>query len=257
MTIDDSIARKYLSGEIPESYKNCWIYSALDEGYLFEDPDPKNREWVSKLCKKLKNQILNYLPRNEHTVRNLFPEFDAVVRDYTVLLVVGFPDPYDAMALEHDGKGYTIFDLIQFGADSLDETYNCHRVLTHELIHLCLYRQYPKPIGLSYIDELNYTAFQEGFAHALTFPENISEFTLDDFLADKYRCSKKQLQKALQETDADRQKQYLVSADTGDYWNKFASISGKLYLLNNLESIKAILLSGWTNFTEKILNDCW
>ena len=255
MTIDDSIVRKYLSGENPETYKNCWIYSALDEGYLFEDPDPQNREWVSMLCTKLKNQIRNYLPRNMHTVKNLFPEFDDVVRDYTVMLVVGFPDPYDAMALEHKGKGYTIFDLIQFGADSLDETYSCHRVLTHELIHLCLDRKYPKPIGLSYVDELNYTAFQEGFAHALTFPEDIATFKFHDSLAEKYTYSRRQLQIALRETDPDRQKQYLVSADTGDYWDKYASISGKLFLLNNLESIEELLLSGWKNFTDKILND--
>ena len=149
MNIDDSIVQKYLAGEKPETYNNCWIYGAFDEGYLFEDPDPQNREWVSLLCQKLKKQIENYLPRNELTVKSLFSEFDEVVYAYTVMLVVGFPDPYDAMALEHNGNAYTIFDLIQFGADSLEETYSCHRVLTHELIHLCLYRKYPKPVGLT------------------------------------------------------------------------------------------------------------
>ena len=255
MTIDDSIVQKYLSGEKPETYKNRWIYSSLDEGYLFEKPDPLNRDWVSLLCQKLKKQIKNYLPRNENPVKRLFPEFDEVVRAYTVMLVVGFPDPYDAMALEHNGNGYTIFDLIQFGADSLDETYSCHRVLTHEIIHLCLYRKYPKPEDLGYVDELNYTAFQEGFAHALTFPEDIATFQFNSFLADKYRNAKKQLRIALRETDTGRQKQYLVSADTGDYWDKYASISGKLFLLKNLESIEDFLLSGWRNFTEMILND--
>ena len=255
MIIDDSIVHKYLSGKHPETYKNCWIYSALGGGYLFEDPDPKNREWVSKLCTKLRNQISDFLPRNEHMVKNLFPEIDDVIRDYTAMLVVGFPDPYDAMALEYNGKGYTIFDLIQFGADSLDETYSCHRVLTHELIHLCLDRKYPNPIGLSYVDKLNYTAFHEGFAHALSFPEDIATFKFDNSLADKYRRSKKQLQIALRETNADKQKQYLAYADKGDYWDKYASISGKLFLLNNLKSIEDILLSGWNNFTERILND--
>ena len=255
MKIDDSIVQSYVNGISPETYKDCWIYSAFGRGCLFEDPDPGNREWVSKLCSKLKNQILNYVPRNEHLVRNLFPDFDTVARDYSIMLVVGFPDPYDAMVIEHDGKEYMVFDLIQFGADSLDEEYSCHRVLTHELIHMCLNRKYPKPVGLSYVDELNYTTFDEGFAHALTYPEDIAAFKFDDFLSEKYKHSKMQLQNALRETDTAKQKQYLISADAGDYWDKYASISGKLFLLNNLESIKDILLSGWGGFSERIMND--
>lgn len=255
MKIDDSIVQNYINGRNPETYNNCWIYSAFGRGNLFETPDPVNCEWVSKLYCKLKNQIVNYVPRNEEAVKKLFPDFEAVSSNYTIMLVVGFPDPYDAMVMEHDGKEYMVFDLIQFGADSLDEKYSCHRVLTHELIHMCLHKKYPKPAGLSYIDELNYIAFDEGFAHALTFPEDITSFNFNDDLNEKYLMAKKKLGEVYRETNPAMQKEFLISADTGDYWDKFASISGKMYLLKNKERLEEIYSSGWEGFSEIIIND--
>ncbi len=167
MRVDDSIVQKYLNGQEPISYSDCWIYSALGRGYVFETPKPLDREWVTQLCKKLKDQIMNFVQRNIKLVKQLFPSFDDVEKEYTVMLVVGFPDPYDAMVLEHDGKGYIVFDLIQFGKDSLDENYSCHGVLTHELIHICLHQKYRRIQNMSYIDDLNYTAFDEGIAHKI------------------------------------------------------------------------------------------
>ena len=32
------------------------------------------------------------------------------------------------------------------------------------MIHLCLVEDYPDPVNASYIDDLDYTAFNEGFA---------------------------------------------------------------------------------------------
>jgi len=255
MNIDDSIVRKYLSGESPETYKDTWIYRAFGARCLFEEPDPENRRWVSELCEKLKHQIRTYQPRNEQVVKSVFTDFDVVARDYTILLVVGFADPYDAMAIQHDGVEYLIFDLIQFRQESLAEDYSCHRVLTHELIHLCLHRRYPKPDGLSYIDELSYTAFDEGFAHALPYPDEIDFFEFDAFLTEQYKRSRMQLERALSETDAVRQREFLIAADTGDYWDKFASISGKLYVLSRPNHLNEIYLDGWHGFAHKVAND--
>lgn len=111
-------------------------------------------------------EVENYLK-----LRQLFPQFDRIANNYTILLVVGFPDPYDAMLLEHNGKAYMVFYLIQFQADSLNEDYSCHGVLTHELIHLYLMEDYPAAYEMSYVENLNYTDFNEGFAHSLTYVE--------------------------------------------------------------------------------------
>lgn len=215
--------------------------------------DPKNREWVAKLYDKLLDQINNFIPRNGDFVKRFFPNFDRIAADYTILLVVGFPDPYDAMVLEHDGKAYMVFDLIQFQEESLNKNYSCHRVLTHELIHLCLMEDYPLPSEMSYTEELNYTAFNEGFAHALTFSEDISEFAFDTFLDEKFETAKSTLMKALAETDSSKQTIYKRMADTGEYWNKFAAMAGKLYLLKNIDNFEVIYRNGWRNFTDRIL----
>ena len=255
MTIDDSIVQRYLHGEATESYSGCWIYCALGGGRRFEEPDPANRGWVSLLCAKLRDQIPNYVPRNESVVRSLIPEFESIAREYTIMLVVGFPDPYDAMVLEHDGKEYLVFDLVQFGSESLSDEYSCHRVLTHELIHMCLHRMFPIPKDPSYIEELDYTTFNEGFAHALPYSDDWASFELNGFMREKYNESRRKLSGALQETDAARQKECRLSADEGDYWDKYASIGGKLYLLRHKEDIAQILRSGWRGFASDVVND--
>jgi len=252
MIIDDSIILKYINGESPETYCNSWIYSAIGRGYTFDAPDSSNREWVFELYKRLKLQINDYIPRNAKLVSKLFPDFDSLVKSYTIMLVVGFPDPYDAMVLEHDGKEYMVFDLIQFGKDALSQEYSCHKVLTHELLHMCLHNKYPKLDNLSYKDELSYTAFDEGFAHAVSYPEDINNFTFNPFLEEKYIISKEKMKEAIQEIDPEKQAEYRFSADTGDYWDKFASICGKLYLLKHISDLENIYTQGWHDFYRKI-----
>lgn len=253
MIIDDRIVKDYLNGNHIESYKDCWIFNCFEKHTVFEMPDSMHTEWVSKLYDKLKEQILNFKPRNSEAVKMLFPDFDKIASGYTIMLVVGFPDPYDAMVLEHNGKEYMVFDLIQFGKDSLNEDYSCHRVLTHELIHMCLHKYYPVPNNPSYIDYLNYTAFDEGFAHALSYPEDISSFIFDDFLERKFLGAKETLKSTIKEVDQTKQAEYSQSADTGDYWDKFASVSGKLFILKNLNTIQEIYHNGWSDFASRII----
>ena len=253
--IDSHIVEDYIAGKDLNQYKSHWIYNCFGERSVFELPDPKNREWVSKLFRKISDQIKHFTPRNGELVRRIFPQFDRISNDYTILLVVGFPDPYDAMVLERDGKAYMVFDLIQFQEDSLNEDYSCHRVLTHELIHLCLMEEYPAPHEMSYIEDLNYTAFNEGFAHALTYPEDIESFTFDAFLKEKFEAAKHTLQAALAETDKSKQQVYSRMADTGEYWDKFAAMAGKLYLLRHIADLEQIYRAGWHDFAARILND--
>lgn len=253
MIIDDHIILDYLAGKDLNKYKTHWIYNCFGEKSVFETPDPKHIVWVSKLYEKIKDQIFHFIPRNYDIVKQIFPRFDSVAADYTILLVVGFPDPYDATVLEHEGKAYMVFDLIQFQEDSLNQDYSCHRVLTHELIHLCLMEDYPAPREWSYIGDLNYTAFNEGFAYALTYPEDMNAFIFDAFLEEKFANAKHTLRLALAETDREKQAIYSRKADTGEYWEKFAAIAGKLYILKHIDKVESIYRNGWEDFTSQIL----
>lgn len=122
-----------------------------------------------------------------------------------------------------------------------------------KLIHICLHQKYPCIKNMSYIDELNYIAFDKSFAHALSYSEDIFSFQLDEFLHEKYNAAKEKLKQAITETNPLKMEQYRISADTGDYWDKFASISGKLYLLQHLDNLFELYQSGWRDFSIKIL----
>jgi len=255
MNIDDSIVTQYLAGEPSERYREAWVIRAFGSESIFAEPDPQHKEWVAALHQKLKRQLLDFVPRNREMVTALFPEFDALTRDYTAILAVGFPDPYDAMFLSHEGRDAVVFDLIQFSETALAQDYSCHRVLTHELLHLCIQREYPPDAAITYAEALDYTAFNEGFAHALSYPENLSAFSFDAQLLEKYRAAKETLAAACRESDPEKQRAFLRAADTGDYWEKFAAISGKLYLLAHKNALQGIYRAGWRGFCEKILQD--
>lgn len=255
MIIDAHIVEDYIEGKDLSQYKDDWIYYCISEESVFEMPDPENRVWVSKLYQKIRDQIENFTPCNGKAIRRLFPQFDRISNDYMIRLVVGFPDPYDAMVLEHDGKACLVFDLIQFQEDSLREDYSCHRVLTHELIHLCLREDYPESDEMSYGEALNYIAFNEGFAHALPYPEDLQDFVFDEILEKKFEAAREKLRTALAETDENRQKIYRRMANTGNYWDKFAAIAGKLYLLRHIDELKGIYKQGWRDFTARILEE--
>lgn len=254
MLIDAQIAEAYIAGKDLERYKDNWIYHCFGGQSVFESPAPENREWVAKLYKKLRDEVENFVPRNEQIVRGLFPRFDHVTGGCTILLVVGFPAPYDAMVLEHDGKPCMVFDLIQLQEGSLNSDNICRQLLTHESIHLCLREDYPAPQEMSYVEAMDYTAFNEGFAHALPYLENLQDFVFDGFLEEKFKAAKETLRAALAETDPEKQAFYSKTADTGRYWDKFAAISGKLYILRHINEIDRIYQEGWQDFTARILD---
>jgi hypothetical protein len=253
MRIDDGIVRRYLAGESLDADRQNWIYRAVGQEGLFSAPDPKDAEWVAKLRDKLAEQIYAYVPRNYEAVKAIFPAFDEVASNFSIMLVVGFPDPYEAMMLESpDGESVMVFDLIRFGEKSLKADYSCHRVLTHELIHMCLHRDYPQPKNPTYRESMDYIVFDEGFAHALTYPEDMGAFDFDIALEERFRAARDTLGAALSETNSERRREFLAAADTGRYWDKFGAIAGKLYLLKHINEIGAIYRSGWNGISQMV-----
>ncbi len=107
------------------------------------------------------------------------------------------------MVLNDGRKEHVVFDLVRFGAESLHDSYSCQRVLTHELVHVCLHNRLPDQ-AVSYQDRLNYIAFDEGFAHALSYVEDVASFRFDAFHQQKYPAARRQLARALEEPDPER-----------------------------------------------------
>jgi hypothetical protein len=59
-----------------------------------------------------------------------------------------------------------------------------------------------------------------------------------------YKSAQDQLKTALSETDLQKQREYLETSHCGAYWDKFAAISGKLYLASQLDQICEIYQAG-------------
>lgn len=137
------------------------------------------------------------------------------------------------MVREHNGREFIIFDLIRFMSyekDGDDILSLITGMITHEIAHVCIHNNYPV-IDKTYKDKLSYIAFDEGFAFR-------------PMIEAHHQNSVRKLQMALSETNIFRQKEYLEESNCGAYWNKFAAISGKLYLAANIDSLYDIYKDG-------------
>ncbi len=89
----------------------------------------------------------------------------------------------------------------------------------------------------------------------MPYPEDLQDFVFDEILEKKFEAAREKLRTALAETDENRQKIYRRMANTGNYWDKFAAIAGKLYLLRHIDELEGIYKQGWRDFTARILEE--
>lgn len=258
MEYNDEIVQQYFTNKDILTSDSHWIYSFIEKDkILYEKPLYTKIEIVKQVHREIIAALDNFKFFNDKLITEVFPNIEDIKGNSTIILVVGCPKPYDAVIREYNGQEYIIFDLIRF-AEYADSGYSLEllirKLLTHELLHKCIHDKYPIVSALSYIDELNYIAFDEGFAHLLAYKDNIKDCEFDDFLTERYLKAKHQLKQAITEKDSVKQKDYLSFANTGSYWDKFAAISGKLYLLKHIEHLHSIYNNGWYNFINEILS---
>lgn len=245
MKVDASIVTDYLQGN--ERYAQHWLFTSIREGeYTFAQPDPACRDAVEALCAQAEAALREFVPYNAALFAALFPRWREQAAEVNVLLAVGCPAPYDAMTMERADGMYLVFDLIRFleyQRAGKDIPSLLRKLITHELTHACLVADYPDR-SAGYREKLAYITFNEGFAHALAYTEDILSEDFSAVLAAHYPDAVRELKAALAETDPQKQAEYLRRADIGPYWGKFAAMSGKLYLLAHREEMQAIYRAG-------------
>lgn len=173
--------------------------------------------------------------------------------------MVGCPNPYDAMVREYNEEEYVILDLIRLG-EYVKNGYNLENImkqsLTHEFAHKCIGEKYRISDNLSYIEKLSYITFDEGFAHLLSYKENIENHDFNsEIYIEKFNKSKKVLAQSINEKEIIEQERLSLSANSGVYWDKFAAICGKLYLAKHINSLLEIYEKGWNDIIADILNE--
>ncbi|MCL2574961.1 MAG: hypothetical protein FWE33_00880 [Defluviitaleaceae bacterium] len=255
MKIDTSIVEIYLNSEPSVKYSKHWVYFLIEDGkHIFLEPDTSRIAEVTVVYSQLMLICQNFRFLNTDLIVDIFGDTSTVVQNVNVLLVVGCPSMYDAMVRHYNNEQYIIFDLINF-ANYLTQGYNLNEIarnfLTYEIVHVLINNDYPAS-NLDYYNSLNYIAFHEGFAHLLSFEDNMTDFTPTDEHNGYWSIAKSRLAVALQETNPQTQQQYLVEANSGKYWDKFAAISAFGYLISSIKSLKSIYNQGWHSFAEKI-----
>lgn len=261
MQIDASVVEKYLSGGSDITYADHWVFNEIEPGNnVFAKPDKKRTKEVEECYEKVIEICDRFSFLNDQMINDIFGDIQEVLEGANIILTVGMPPMYDAMVRTFQGEMYVILDLINFSdyvAKEIDINDIIIGMLSHEFIHLLINKKYPAD-DLSYEESLNYIAFHEGFAHLLSYKEDLNDYQADDEIYEKYfKRAKKKLSLAVAEKDPLKCEVYLFEANAGNYWGKFAAIASKLYLLKHIDSLKQIYNDGWQSYIDKVVNYDW
>jgi hypothetical protein len=256
MKIDTKIVDAFIAGESVATYCEHWIYRAIENGKnLFQQSDEYCVNEIASCLSNVLESLRNFSYRNDDIIMQLFSSPEKIIRNANILLIVDAPTMYDAMVREYKGVQYIVFNIMSFveykahnhSIDSLIMDF-----LTHELIHVLIGVDYPFD-ATTFTEKLDYIAFNEGFAHLLSYKENIMEYIPDKEYTLRYEKSLATLKDAISETSYDRQAELILQANSGKFWDKFAAIASMLYLMENRSQLKKIYQSGWRGYTQKII----
>lgn len=249
MKISADIAEKYIKGEDISQFKNEWFFfSQTDKNEnIFKKPPytDEHKKSVAAAVEAIRKTAADFVPLNKDIWDEIFPNWHGELDEITAEIIVGLPQPYDAMMLLNpNGKHRIIFNA-GIWADYVgkyDLSALAQNLLTHEFCHVCISKRFPKLTeiynGSDYIAKLDAAAFDEGFAHLLSFGgKNLCE---NDFHTEKLNEARKansiKMLFALNEKNPDKQKDLLEEAVCGNYYEKFAAICGMTYLADIWES---------------------
>ena len=243
MKISADIAEKYIKGEDILQFKNKWFFFSQTgkSENIFKKPPYTNehKKSVAAAVEIIRETAADFVPLNKEIFDDIFPNWQSELNEITAEIIVGLPQPYDAMMmLDPNGKQNIIFNA-GIWADYVgkyDLSALARNLLTHEFCHVCISKRFPQLNevynGSDYITKLDAAAFDEGFAHMLSFGgKNLIE---NDFHTEKLNASGKtnaiKMLSALNEKNPEKQKELLEEAVCGSYYEKFAAICGMTYL---------------------------
>ena len=252
MIVNRTIVDDFLKGK---DISQQWIFSEIQEGsHLFDlsDATQKSKE-VAALTDRISDMVGHFEPCNAGYYRRLFPDFKKVLEDVEIVLTVGVPAPYDAMVMEKNGREVIVFDMGRFLSYQDPEGF-ARQMLTHESTHTLLHQRWQEKKEASYQEKLRFLAFDEGFAHLLACGKELCSFDAAPWLQQYKEPAFASLRQALACEDTEQQKEWLYRAQAGRYWEKFAAIAGKLYLLEHLQQLDEIYLAGPDHFMPQIFD---
>jgi len=263
-----------ISVELVRDYLNGTLQAHADEWY-FNPPrfltvpsgDDSTKGKILSCLEAILTQLDHFTPINRAAFDELFPMWEN--EELIVDLIVGFPSPYDAITEKApDGKTHVVLDVYQLASYDLPPeqiSSVINGLLTHEFAHVLIHSQFPTieadENGSDYILAMNAITFDEGIAHLLSYKsKDLSDIDWNSQeLKEVYERSKTALKSALAEKDHERQAALLEEANTGNFYDKFAAMSGMFYLAeqwNNdgIQGLKQELALGYRDLVLRILH---
>lgn len=101
MHVSDCIVRDYLSGKSLAGYREEWFFRQLSEdGGVFVEPSYSldEKEKAEEVCRVLLETAETFRPLNREVWDVLFPSWADALKHVQTDLIIGFPQPYDAVA---------------------------------------------------------------------------------------------------------------------------------------------------------------
>lgn len=265
MRLESAIVQAYIEGKSVDVFSDNWYF--VKEGYCFQNPsyEKEHIEAVSRIYSKIKEIVESFIPRNLNIWEAIFPEWKCIIGEVTVNLIVGFPEPNDATVLKApDGCNHVILDLglwVKYEGHC-DMRSVIHNLLTHELCHICIGETVTgidyDTFSDCYLTNLDANTFHEGFAHLVSFEDkDISSINWKEERWNKVKeAAKVKMKEALKATDKHEQEKYLQDAIYGNYYDKFACMSGMFYLVdcwqkNGIQGLRTVFREGYAGFSTK------
>lgn len=272
MILHTEIIDSYLKGENLDKFKDFWIYSKLGEGEnkgknIFTMPLKENVETVGKIYDEVKRCLYDFKPFNSEIWDLLFPDYRDFLGSTNVYIIVGLPEPHDAtVTSDEDGKNVIIFDLNcwvkYYGKMNIENL--VRNLVTHESCHMLIGKAFDSIDSDyengTYLEKMNSLVFNEGFAHLVSYSENINKVDWHEKkLLDVKQKSLSTLRKAFLENNISKQNEYLYNAMYGKYYDKFGCMAGLLYLVDiytkrGKDGLSCEFHSGYKNIISRILN---
>ncbi|MDO4651139.1 MAG: hypothetical protein Q4B26_21070 [Eubacteriales bacterium] len=203
-----------------------------------------------------------FSPLNENLLRCLFPQYDHVLREMQVDVIMGLPDCYEAVTQFREEKAVILLDVSNIARDVGYKATELvlKGLLSREFCHLLLYDRDSglKELEKDYRKRLDKGTFVEGFSELFSYlgiELNDIEWKTVRLKGLQEQC-KNLMRKAIDATERKEQENYLEEAFSGVYSNRFGNTCGMMYFAEQWEAegtegLMRTLSEGWKGFAAK------
>lgn len=266
MRLDTSIINYYLSNGHIDGYKTHWIYQAIVPGTIQLDcPEPHKIARLRSVLALAKEELEHFTPLNIQLWESLYGHYHGIEDNVCIHLMVGAPEPYDAMVRQSPtGEFCIFFDLNRISEynDEDDDAllFTFKNLITHEVAHLENRKRFKAPLPSDHWQKhLAFLALDEGIAHFLSVRENVTDidWNSEKLLQHKANAYKAFRKEAQLQSDLSLNER-LEKANSGSFWDKYGAIAGMFaisdFIIKEKRPLSDLLNLDEDTLYEKILN---